>query len=151
MEAKSKEDIISLLTVGGYAEHGEYLYKAGEVLDAMEEYSTQQNSELKEERDNWISQYGDAVNFHETSVSEFQQPIASLTQERDALLEHSKELREEYQTKLSSLREENERLRKAVDKAYNELKNPYCPIQSVITILRKAKEISTLHPSHNTE
>jgi hypothetical protein len=94
MEAKSKEDIISLLTVGGYAEHGEYLYKAGEVLDAMEEHSTQQNSELKEEL-------------------EIEKRYSGEMKRSCDLMEH----------KLSALQEENERLRYAIEAVLPYLKS----------------------------
>jgi hypothetical protein len=61
----------------------------GYPIAAMEEYSTQQNSELKEE-------------------------LQLMTQERDHWFEHAKELREEYQTKLSALQEELEREKEKV-------------------------------------
>ena len=38
---KTPEDIIATLTVGGYAKHGEYLYDASEIIDAMKEYAKQ--------------------------------------------------------------------------------------------------------------
>lgn len=38
---KTPEDILSTCTVGGYANHGEYLYDAGEIKDAMKEYAKQ--------------------------------------------------------------------------------------------------------------
>jgi hypothetical protein len=47
MEKKTAEDYISSLTVGGYAAHGEQLYDAGEVKEAMEEYSNQHLAEYK--------------------------------------------------------------------------------------------------------
>jgi predicted RNase H-like nuclease (RuvC/YqgF family) len=109
---KTKEDIIASLTVGGYGDHGEYLYDAGEVQDAMQEYSDQQLSAFKSNEYQLL--YNDYAN-HDNTIQSLRDQLAAKEERIDEIEETLKIERELHDNDLAAERKKNEELRAFLD------------------------------------